>query len=163
MSPKRRAGDVHGIALIHKPAGPTSFRVMRQVQRLVGAGKAGHGGTLDPMASGLLLVLLGEATKLTPWIHGRDTRYRASVAFGRSTDTLDATGQTTQEAFVPDDLLTAELERSVEDFIGERLQRPPKFSALKVGGRAPRRGGASRSRRGRTRARTRGERRARNG
>ncbi|MGB0589544.1 MAG: tRNA pseudouridine(55) synthase TruB [Myxococcota bacterium] len=140
MSRRRRGqhspGPVHGIALLHKPSGPTSFTVMRQAERSLGAHKSGHGGTLDPMASGLLLVLLGEGTKLTPWVQGRDKRYRAEVTFGRATDTLDAEGAMTEEADVPDGLLEARLADVLPTFVGDRPQRPPKYSALKVGGRS---------------------------
>jgi tRNA pseudouridine55 synthase len=140
MSPKRRGkhspGPVHGLALLHKPSGPTSFTVMRAVQRTLGAHKSGHGGTLDPMASGLLLVLLGEATKLTPWVQGRDKQYLATIRFGTSTDTLDAEGAITDEAPVPSGLIEQRLPGVVESFVGDRPQRPPKYSALKVNGRS---------------------------
>ena len=140
MSPRRRGehspGTVHGIALVHKSGGPTSFSVTRHAQRALGAHKSGHGGTLDPMASGLLLVLLGEGTKLTPWVQGRDKRYRATVQFGRSTDTLDAQGETVSEAPVPEGLLEGALDSAIGTFIGDRPQRPPKYSALKVNGRS---------------------------
>ena len=135
MSRKRRPSRVHGMALIHKPRGPTSFRVMRTLQRQIDAAKAGHGGTLDPMASGLLIVLLGEATKLTPWVQGRDKRYRATVRFGRSTDTLDAEGSTVESAPVPKGLIQDSLVECLTRFVGDRPQRPPKYSALKVNGR----------------------------
>ena len=123
------------MVLVHKAAGPTSFRVMRAVQRQLEVSKAGHGGTLDPMASGLLIVLLGEATKLTPWIHGRDKSYRALIRFGASTNTLDAEGEVVERMEVPSALLEAELGEALRSFVGTRPQRPPKFSALKVDGR----------------------------
>ncbi|MDP6945500.1 MAG: tRNA pseudouridine(55) synthase TruB, partial [Myxococcota bacterium] len=106
------------------------------MERVVGARRAGHGGTLDPAASGLLVVLLGEATKLTPWIQGRDKRYTATVRFGRGTDTLDALGETVAEAQVPEGLLAESLAEVVGGFVGEHLQRPPVYSALKVDGRS---------------------------
>ena len=111
MSRRSRRGrtDIHGMVLVNKASGPTSFRVMRAVQRQLEVGKAGHGGTLDPMASGLLIVLLGEATKLTPWIHGRDKSYRALIRFGTATDTLDAEGAVVERKEVPNALLEAEL------------------------------------------------------
>ena len=133
---RRGAGPIHGMVLIDKPLGPTSFKVARHVQRTLDAGKVGHGGTLDPLASGLLIVLLGEATKLTPWVQGRDKRYVATVAFGRSTDTLDRGGQTVEEAPVPAGLVTDKLEAVIARFVGDHMQRPPVYSALKVDGRS---------------------------
>jgi tRNA pseudouridine55 synthase len=127
---------VHGLALIDKPSGPTSFTVMRNVERTVGAEKAGHGGTLDPLASGLLIVLLGEATKLTPWVQGRDKRYTATIRFGIGTDTLDADGTIVAEAPVPRALLAQTLPGALTGFIGDQMQRPPAYSALKVDGRS---------------------------
>lgn len=140
MSPRKRGkgspGRLHGIALIDKPSGPTSFGVMRGVERTLGAHKAGHGGTLDPLASGLLLVLLGEATKLTPWIQGRDKRYRATIQFGVGTDTLDADGAVVSESPVPSGLLSQALRGAAAEFVGDRMQRPPAYSALKRDGRS---------------------------
>ena len=138
MSPRKRRGrsDIHGILLLDKPSGPTSFGVMRRLQRTLDVSKAGHGGTLDPMASGLLIMLVGEATKLTPWIQGKDKRYVARISFGSATDTLDAEGSVLKRADVPPGFLEGALAGALERFVGERPQRPPKYSALKVGGRS---------------------------
>lgn len=125
-----------GLLCIDKPAGPTSFGVMRQVQRGVDARRAGHGGTLDPAATGVLLVLVGEGTKLSPWVMRWDKTYRARVRFGVATDTFDAEGTVVAEQVVPQGLLTRERLLSVlAGFVGDQLQTPPAYSALKVDGR----------------------------
>ena len=87
----RSAGPT-GVVIIDKPVGPTSFSVLRRVQRALGSAKAGHAGTLDPAASGVLVGLFGEATKLSAWVTADDKHYRATVSLGSETDTLDAEG-----------------------------------------------------------------------
>lgn len=137
---KRRAADgpaVHGAIVIDKPVGPTSFGVMRQVERRLGAAKAGHAGTLDPLASGVLLVLLGEGTKLSNLLMEHDKRYRATIALGRATDTLDAAGAVTAEAPVPAEALTTTAIQAVlSRFVGAYAQTPPAYSAIKKDGRS---------------------------
>ncbi len=81
-----------GVLVIDKPIGPTSFDVVRQVRRALGTRRAGHGGTLDPMASGVLPICLGEATKLAQFLLDADKEYEATLCFGVETDTYDATG-----------------------------------------------------------------------
>ena len=126
----------HGLVVVHKPVGPTSFSVMRAVQRAVGAERAGHAGTLDPAARGVLLVLLGEATKLAAWMVDHDKVYVADVALGLQTTTDDAQGEALAEADVPPGALDPEhLRRVVEGFVGPVEQVPPIYSALKRGGR----------------------------
>ena len=88
------------------------------------------------MASGLLVVLLGEGTKLTPWVQGRDKRYVATVSFGEATDTLDAQGTVTASAPVPAGLLESRLAEVARSFVGHMPQTPPVYSALKSGGRS---------------------------
>jgi tRNA pseudouridine55 synthase len=130
------------VLVVDKPVGPTSFAVLKQVRRALvrargGAGRApklGHGGTLDPMASGVLPVCLGEATKVIPFLLGADKEYLASVRFGVETDTLDATGQVLSEKAVGN-LDAARLEAALAVFRGEIEQVPPMFSALKHHGR----------------------------
>ena len=82
-----------GVIAIDKPAGPSSFAVVRAVRRALGVRKAGHTGTLDPFATGLLLVAVGRATGLIPWLQRGDKEYVADVLLGEATDTLDPTGQ----------------------------------------------------------------------
>src|SRR5262249_17144375 len=83
-----------GVLVVRKPRGPTSHDIVAQARRLFRTREVGHAGTLDPMASGVLVLLLGEATKLAGYLTLEEKEYRATVAFGRSTDTLDAEGET---------------------------------------------------------------------
>ena len=90
-----------GLLLADKGPGVTSFHVVAHVRRVLRVAKVGHGGTLDPMATGILPLLLGDATKLTPYLLGQDKEYVATVRLGLATDTLDATGRVTAERPVP--------------------------------------------------------------
>ncbi|HEV8308870.1 MAG TPA: tRNA pseudouridine(55) synthase TruB [Methylomirabilota bacterium] len=125
---------VDGILIAEKGAGVTSFQVVAHLRRVLRVPKVGHGGTLDPMATGVLPILLGQATKLTPYLQAQDKEYVATVRLGVTTDTLDATGRVTGERPVPP--LDAETIRAaLARFIGEIEQVPPMFSALHAGGR----------------------------
>lgn len=118
-----------GVIVVDKPKGPTSNDVVQTVRRALG-GRVGHTGTLDPMATGVLPVCVGEATKIVQLLMGDDKAYEATVTFGSETDTLDAQGRVTATApVVPFD--AAVLER----FRGTYLQTPPMYSAVKVAGR----------------------------
>jgi tRNA pseudouridine55 synthase len=133
---KSDPGTVHGLVRIDKPGGPTSHTVMREVQRVLSAGRSGHAGTLDPMATGLLVVLLGEGTKLSRWVMGCDKTYLARVTLGQETDTLDAQGQVTGEVAIPESALNrATVEEALVRFLGEQEQLPPIYSAIKRDGR----------------------------
>lgn len=137
-----------GVLLVDKPEGPTSHDVVARLRRLLGTRRVGHAGTLDPMATGLLVMLVGEATKLEPYLATAEKAYRATIAFGRSTDTLDVTGTTTSTATIDDGLSAelASLERggglaeapriaAALELERERLeQRPPAHSAIKIDG-----------------------------
>jgi len=126
------------VLVVDKPVGPTSFAVLTRVRRAlmrVGsasarAPKLGHGGTLDPMASGVLPVCVGEATKVIPFLLGADKEYLAAVRFGVETDTLDATGQVLSEKPVGN-LDAVRVEAALAGFRGAIEQVPPMFSALK--------------------------------
>jgi tRNA pseudouridine55 synthase len=96
--------------------------------------KVGHGGTLDPMATGLLPILLGEATKLTAYLQGQDKEYLATIRLGVATDTLDATGTVTGERAVPP-LSAGDVQAALDRFVGEIEQVPPMYSALHAGGK----------------------------
>ena len=120
------------LVLVDKPVGFTSFDVVRAVQRALGAHKAGHTGTLDPFATGLLVILTGRATRLIPHVPGDPKVYTATIRFGEERDTDDVTGTVTREARLPDPSL---LRSAVERLTGEILQRPPDYSAKKVQGR----------------------------
>jgi tRNA pseudouridine55 synthase len=124
-----------GVLVVNKPSGPTSHDIVAQARRLFGTRRVGHAGTLDPLASGVLLVLLGEGTKLAPYLTADDKRYRATVAFGRSTDSADAAGTTIDEMELAPGWLTADLlggALAIERARSEQV--PPVFSAIKVDG-----------------------------
>lgn len=125
-----RALEPAGIALVDKPVGPSSFAVVAQVRRLTGA-RTGHAGTLDPFASGLLLVLSGRATKLAPWLVGLDKRYRTEVDLRRRTSTGDPEGTPLEEHAPPS---AAELERRLAGLRGDVELPIPAASAVKIGG-----------------------------
>src|SRR3954469_958184 len=93
-----KAQALSGVAVVDKPRGLTSHTVVAQARRLFGRKDIGHAGTLDPMATGVLLVLVGQATKLSGYLTADSKRYAAEITFGRATDTLDADGRTTEEA-----------------------------------------------------------------
>jgi tRNA pseudouridine55 synthase len=128
--PRRR---VDGVLLLDKPAGPSSHAVLRQVKRLFAAEKAGHTGTLDPLASGLLPVCFGEATKFAQSLLEARKTYVASVRFGAATSTGDAEGEVIAER--PVAFSRADLERALTRFLGAIRQVPPIHSALKFKGR----------------------------
>jgi tRNA pseudouridine55 synthase len=123
---------VNGLLIVDKPAGPTSHDIVAQARRRLQTRGVGHAGTLDPMATGLLVLLIGEATKLQNFLSGQDKRYRARVAFGRATDTHDALGTLTEERSVVVD--RAALEQALAEEQERREQVPPEFSAVHVGG-----------------------------
>lgn len=122
-----------GLLLLDKPTGPTSHDVVAVVRRACGERRAGHAGTLDPLASGLLLVCLGAATRICEYLVGHDKRYDVEARLGAETDSHDAQGEFTMrhEGPLPDDDAIA---RAVEAFHGEVVQVPPAYSAVKVGG-----------------------------
>jgi tRNA pseudouridine55 synthase len=123
-----------GVLVIDKPKGPTSFDVVRQVRALLKVKKVGHTGTLDPMATGVLPLCLGEATKVAGYITESDKAYDAVVRLGAETDTQDAEGKVVAEAPVPP-LTQAGLEEVLGRFRGTFEQVPPMYSAVKVGGK----------------------------
>jgi tRNA pseudouridine55 synthase len=124
---------VDGVLVCDKPAGPTSHDVVALVRRLAGQRRVGHGGTLDPPATGVLVVALGRATRLLPWLPLEPKGYLATVRFGSATDTLDATGTVTASAPAAH-LDRAAVAGALAGLTGEQLQVPPMVSAVKVGG-----------------------------
>lgn len=131
---RRRDRIVNGILLLDKPSGSTSNRVLQHVKRLYRARKAGHTGSLDPLASGMLPLCFGHATKISAYLLDSDKEYRVTAAFGKKTDTADADGRVIEEATlttVDEDELRAVLGR----FHGEIRQIPPMYSALKKDGK----------------------------
>lgn len=122
-----------GVLVIDKPEGITSHGVVQRVKRALGAKKCGHAGTLDPFATGVLVVMVNDATRLAPYLTELDKRYRATIKLGAETDTLDRTGRLQKECPVPK--LTIESIKEVSQrFVGEQLQIPPAFSAKRVDG-----------------------------
>lgn len=130
MRPHFLTRAVSGILVLDKPAGLTSNAALQQVRRLFQADKAGHTGSLDPLATGLLPVCLGEATKLTGVLLDADKRYRVRAAVGACTRTADAEGEVVRQSD-PASLARAALEAALPRFTGDLLQRPPMYSALK--------------------------------
>jgi len=123
-----------GVLVVDKEEGETSFSVVRKVRKLLKVSKVGHAGTLDPFATGLLLVLVGQGTKLSPYLMAGDKTYLGTLTLGTETDTLDRTGRVTAMKPVPK--LDPELIRErARAFVGETEQTPPAFSALKVQGK----------------------------
>ena len=122
-----------GVLVCDKPAGMTSHDVVARVRRLAGQRRVGHGGTLDPPATGVLVLALGRATRLLPFLPTEPKRYLAEVAFGAETDTLDATGTVTASADAAG-VDQAALRAALAGFVGPQLQVPPMVSAIKVGG-----------------------------
>ena len=121
-----------GILLVHKPAGITSFDVVARIRRLYGTKKVGHTGTLDPMATGLLGVLVGRAVKASEFLTEKDKEYIAGLRLGLTTDTEDTTGKTLTES---DDIPPKEtVLETAKAFVGDIMQVPPLYSALKVNG-----------------------------
>ena len=125
---------VDGVLLLDKPCGLTSNQALQKVKRLLNAKKAGHTGSLDPAATGMLPLCFGEATKICAYMLDADKKYRVTARLGESTDTGDADGQVTATADVPD-LHPADWLRIFEQFTGEIQQVPPMYSALKVDGK----------------------------
>ena len=122
-----------GFICVDKPAGPTSFSVTNSVKKALGTKKAGHAGTLDPMASGLLLVALGKCTRLLQYLPLEPKVYEFSIKFGQSTDTLDAEGSVTASSGVYPSI--QQLINTLNQFTGEQDQLPPIYSAIKIGGK----------------------------
>jgi tRNA pseudouridine55 synthase len=124
---------MHGVLVVAKPAGPTSHDVVALVRRLAATRRIGHGGTLDPFASGVLPLFLGGATRLVEYHLADDKAYRATICFGASSTTDDLDGELTPGNGPPPSRAVAE--EGLAGFLGEQLQQPPDYSAVQVGGR----------------------------
>ncbi len=132
MARRRKGRDISGWLVVDKPAGITSNAVVNKVRWAFQAKKAGHAGTLDPEATGVLAVALGEATKTVPYVTDALKAYRFTVRLGVATNTDDAEGEVTATSDArPTD---AEIEAALADFRGEIMQVPPQFSAVKIDG-----------------------------
>lgn len=123
---------MNGVLVVDKPAGPSSHDIVARVRRALRTRAIGHTGTLDPLATGVLPLVIGKATRLAPFLAASEKEYIAEVRFGVSTDTFDAEGRPPQ-CPVPD-LTAGEVEKLLEHFRGTYLQTPPAYSAKKIGG-----------------------------
>ena len=132
MGRTRKGRDISGWVIVDKPAGLTSTAVVNKIRWAFDAKKAGHAGTLDPEATGLLAVALGEATKTIPYITDATKAYEFTVNFGAATNTDDAEGEVIKTSDLrPDD---AQIVEALQEFLGEIMQVPPQFSAVKIDG-----------------------------
>src|SRR5262245_3766978 len=126
---------INGTLVIDKPAGMTSHDVVVQVRRIIGERRVGHTGTLDPFATGVLVVLIGKATRLLQFLSGVEKEYEAVIRFGYATDTGDATGQRVGGSQqTSQSLAAADIEAAMAESRGEIDQIPPMYSAKKVKG-----------------------------
>ena len=132
MSRRKKGEAVTGWVVVDKPLGPTSSDVVNRVRRAFNAQKAGHAGTLDPLATGILPIALGEATKTVPYVMDGQKTYRFTVQFGTEMDTDDAEGRVVATSDVrPSD---AQILEVLARFTGPIMQVPPAYSALKIAG-----------------------------
>lgn len=131
--PRRRGRDVHGVLLLDKPPGMSSNDALQKVKRIYNANRAGHTGALDPLATGMLPICLGEATKFSCYLLDSDKRYRVIARPGQRTDTSDADGQIIQQR--PVTFSAEQLAAALESFRGNTLQVPSMYSALKYQGK----------------------------
>jgi tRNA pseudouridine55 synthase len=122
-----------GILTIHKQSGMTSHDVVQAVRRIVKEKRVGHTGTLDPMATGVLVLCIGKATRIAQYLEAGEKEYEAVMRLGQTTDTLDAEGRVLEtRTYIPPD--RAEVLKALEGFTGAIMQQPPVYSALKVAG-----------------------------
>ncbi|MCH8858735.1 MAG: tRNA pseudouridine(55) synthase TruB, partial [Proteobacteria bacterium] len=132
MGRRRKGSPVHGWVVLDKPQGVTSTQAVARVRKLFDAQKAGHAGTLDPLATGVLAIALGEATKPVPFVMEGEKLYRFTVRWGYATATDDAQGEVVERSDVRP--TEAAIHAEIPAFTGEIMQVPPAFSAIKVAG-----------------------------
>lgn len=135
MSAKRGASGLSGVLLVDKPQGLTSHDVVNRVRRATGDKRVGHAGTLDPMATGLLVVLVGPATRLAPYLTAAEKTYDAAISFGAETETDDAEGEVVRESVTAPEVFEHDFaEKVLAGFLGRSEQVPPAYSAIKRDG-----------------------------
>ncbi len=135
MSRRNRKGRaVHGILLLDKPAGGSSNHALQRAKRIFGAKKAGHTGSLDPLATGMLPICFGEATKLSAFLLDADKGYETTLQLGVTTNSADADGEVVETLPVPGDLTLASFSEFCKRFTGPLQQVPPMVSAIKIDG-----------------------------
>ena len=125
--------DLDGVLLVDKPRDHTSHDVIARLRGKLRMRKIGHAGTLDPMATGLLVVLVGKATRVSQYIISLDKEYEGTIELGKTTDSQDADGQTMETRPVPA-LTEDEVRAAMQGFLGDQYQTPPMFSAIKIDG-----------------------------
>lgn len=126
---------VSGVLVVDKPVGLTSHDVVQIIRRGTGIRRAGHTGTLDPRASGVLVVLIGPAVRLSEYVSASDKRYQSTIRLGQSTSTYDSEGESSGEPVNIESLTEEAFEDILQDFVGEIQQVPPAYSAVKVKGK----------------------------
>jgi len=126
-------GALDGALLVDKPAGPTSHDIVDTIRRHFGLKKVGHCGTLDPAATGLLIIVLGRGTKLSDKLMASDKVYEGQAKFGETTDSYDADGEIVATAPIPP-LTVEQINEEANKFTGDLMQLPPMVSAVKIGG-----------------------------
>ncbi len=124
---------MNALLILDKPQGLSSHSAVHRIRKITGEERVGHAGTLDPMATGVLLILLGSAARLSEWIVTHDKKYRATVKLGVETDTYDATGNVTTTRAV--NVSKEEIAAALETFIGKQKQIPPAHSAIQIQGK----------------------------
>jgi tRNA pseudouridine55 synthase len=125
---------ISGVLVVDKPVGLTSHEVVQVIRHGTNIRRAGHTGTLDPRASGVLIVLIGPAVRLSEYVSASDKRYQAIIRLGATTDTFDADGRFTSKDETPE-ITEEQFETTLKTFVGEIIQTPPPYSAVKVHGR----------------------------
>jgi tRNA pseudouridine55 synthase len=134
MNSQDMKNAISGVLVVDKPVGMTSHDVVQAIRNGTNLRRAGHTGTLDPRASGVLVILVGPAVRLSEYVSASDKRYQAIVRLGSTTDTFDADGKVTR-ANIPVNVTESQFEEVLKTFIGEIEQTPPPYSAVKVQGR----------------------------
>jgi tRNA pseudouridine55 synthase len=132
-APSPALGPLDGLLLVDKPAGPTSHDIVAQIRRRFRIPKVGHGGTLDPMATGLLVILLGKGTKISERVMGHDKTYEGVFRLGIETDSQDADGRIVAEKD-PTGVTAAQVAAEMQARLGDQMQVPPMVSAIKIDG-----------------------------
>ncbi|MGA7726054.1 MAG: tRNA pseudouridine(55) synthase TruB [Opitutaceae bacterium] len=125
--------ELDGVLLVDKPGQHTSHDVIARLRGILRTRKIGHAGTLDPMATGLLIVLVGRATRVSQFIISLDKEYEGTIELGKVTDSQDADGEVMETRPVPE-MTEADVRAAVQGFLGDQYQMPPMYSAIKIGG-----------------------------
>lgn len=125
--------ELEGILLIDKPGDHTSHDVVARIRGILKMKRIGHAGTLDPMATGLMIILVGKATRVSQYLISLDKEYEGTVEFGKVTDTQDADGEVMETRPVPP-LTEADVQAALKGFLGDQYQTPPMYSAIKIDG-----------------------------